>query len=84
MLHTNQDVRYRDANTLRILIENLHPENTLKPIQVAGGGDDGDAMRDLVIEALDERIDWRIFAKLVVESNKVQSIRNLYSELSVE
>ncbi len=83
MLHTNQDVRYRDANTLRILIENLHPEITLKPIQVAGGGD-GDAMRDLVIEALDERIEWRIFAKLVVESNKVQSIRNLYSELSVE
>ncbi len=83
MLHTNQDVRYRDANTLRILIENLHPEITLKPIQVAGG-DDGGAMRHLVIEALDERIDWRIFAKLVVESNKVRSIRNLYSELSVE
>ncbi len=83
MLHTNQDVRYRDANTLRIQIENLHPEIPLKAVQVAGGGN-GDAMRDLVIEALDERIDWRIFAKLVVESNKVQSIRNLYSELSVE
>ena len=83
MLHTNQDVRYRDANTLRILIENLHPEIPLKAVQVAGGGN-GDAMRDLVIEALDERIDWRIFAKLVVESNKVQSIRNFYSELSVE
>ena len=78
MLLTNQDVRYRDANTLRILIENLHPEIPLKPIQVAGGSD-GDAMRDLVIEALHDRIDWRIFAKLVVESNKVQSIRNLYS-----
>ena len=50
MLHTNQDVRYRDANTLRILTENLHPEIPLKPIQVAGGSD-GDAMRDLVIEA---------------------------------
>ncbi len=83
MLHTNQDVRYRDANTLRILIENLHPEIPLKAVQVAGGGNE-DAMRDLVIEALDERIDWRIFAKLVVESNKVRSIRNLYSELSVE
>ncbi len=50
MLHTDQDVRYRDANTLRILIENLHPEIPLKPIQVAGGSD-GDAMRDWVIEA---------------------------------
>ena len=83
MLHTNQDVRYRDAYTLRILIENLHPEIPLKAVQVAGGGN-GDAMRDLVIEALDDHIDWRIFAKLVVGSNKVQFVRNLYSELSVE
>jgi len=81
MLHTDLDIRYRDANTLRILIENLHPEIFL--LQCAGGSEK-DAMRDLVIETLDNRIDWRIFAKLLVESNKVRSIRNLYSELSVE